>query len=180
MNKESEKVMRSQRRKKQHAVDIFGGKCQIPSCGYNKCIEALEFHHLDKDEKEEKPSQVILRWSFERAKKELDKCILVCANCHREIHAAEKKKKPIDLQIYYRPWLKKTCPCCSEDFETKSINQKFCTNTCYAASQRKVTRPSKEELKELLDSGITWVKLGAMFHLSDNGVRKWAKNYKLI
>src|ERR1035437_963249 len=178
MSKKSEEVMRSQRRKKQYPVDIFGGKCCM--CGYNKCTEALEFHHLDKAEKEEKPSRVILRWSFDRAKDELDKCILVCANCHREIHAAEKEKKPIDLQNYYLTWVTKTCECCKKSFNTKLPNQKFCTIECNAFSQRKIERPSKEELKRLIDSGISWTKLGAMFKLSDNGVRKWAKKYSLI
>ena len=178
MSKESESVMRSQRRKKQHAVNVFGGKCCI--CGYDKCIEALDFHHLNKAEKEEQPSKIILRWAFEKAKKELDKCILVCANCHREIHAAEKENKPINLQRYYKPWVTKMCSCCSKYFDTKLTTQKFCSIECSAISQRKVVRPSKEELKELLDSGITWVKLGNMFNLSDNGVRKWAKNYGLI
>ena len=178
MSKESESVMRNQRRKKQHAVDIFGGKCCI--CGYNKCIEALDFHHLNKDEKEEKPSLAILRWSFDKAKKELDKCILVCSNCHREIHAAEKEKKPIDLQIYSKPWLKKKCKCCHEEFETKLDEQIFCSITCSAANQRKVIRPTKEQLKELIDAGVPWIKLGAMFKVSDNAVRKWAKKYSLI
>ena len=178
MGKNSEKVMRSQRRKKQYAVEIFGGKCC--KCGYNKCLEALEFHHLDKKEKEEKPSQIILRWSFERAKKELEKCILVCSNCHREIHVAEKEQKPINLQRYYRPWITKKCDCCRKIFDTKLKNQKFCSIECSAITQRKVIRPTKEELKKLIDSGITWVKLGNMFNLSDNGIRKWAKNYELI
>jgi hypothetical protein len=178
MEKKSEKVMRSQRRKKKHAVEIFGGKCC--KCGYDKCLEALEFHHLDKSEKEEKPSQIILRWSFDRAKKELEKCILVCSNCHREIHAAEKEKKPINLQRYYKPWIIKTCECCKKNFDTKLENQKFCSIECSAITQRRVIRPTKEELKNLIDSGITWVKLGNMFNLSDNGIRKWAKQYKLI
>jgi hypothetical protein len=177
MSKDSESVMRSQRRKKQHAVDVFGGKCCI--CGYNKCIEALDFHHLNKAEKEESPSKIILRWSFEKAKIELDKCILVCANCHREIHAAEKEKKPIDLQKFYKPWLKKTCECCSKEFETKLENQKFCSISCNALSQRKVTRPTKEVLKELMET-TSWTQLGRMFKVSDNGIRKWAKSYGLI
>ena len=178
MNKESEKVMRNQKRKKQYAIDLFGGKCCI--CGYDKCIEALEFHHLDKSTKEEKPSKAILSWSFDRAKKELDKCILVCANCHREIHAAEKEKKPFDLQNYYTAWISKTCECCGNDFETKLENQKFCSMTCNSFSQRKVIRPTKEELEKLINDGVTWVKLGDMFKVSDNGVRKWAKSYNLI
>lgn len=177
MSKESESVMRNQKRKKQHAVDVFGGECCI--CGYNKCIEALEFHHLDKNEKEEKPSLVILRWSFEKAKKELDKCILVCANCHREIHAAEKEKKPLDLQKFYKPWLTKTCECCSKVFETKLDKQKYCSSSCFGLANRKAFRPTKEVLEELIKTN-TWTQLGRMFKVSDNAVRKWAKKYELI
>ena len=66
---------------KQKAVDYKGGCCVI--CGYKKCIAALEFHHLNPLEKEiTKDYQ-----RFEDKKNELDKCILVCNRCHREIHA---------------------------------------------------------------------------------------------
>ena len=54
-------------------------------CGYNKCAQALDWHHLNKDEKEIDPANAIKR-SWDLYKKETSKCILVCANCHREIH----------------------------------------------------------------------------------------------
>lgn len=59
-----------------------GGRCQ--TCGYNKCDSALEFHHLDHKKKEFELSGLSVK--FETIKPELDKCIMVCANCHREIH----------------------------------------------------------------------------------------------
>jgi hypothetical protein len=68
---------------KQKAVDYKGGSCVI--CGYNKCLSALEFHHTNPQEKEGYNSH----WTFERNKNELNKCILLCANCHRETHEAE-------------------------------------------------------------------------------------------
>jgi hypothetical protein len=76
----------SKRRKKirDMAVEYKGGKCIL--CGYNKCCEALEFHHLDLGMKEFSISQDGLTRSWGRVKKETDKCILVCANCHRELH----------------------------------------------------------------------------------------------
>ena len=79
-----DKFNTSKRRKrvKVLAVEYLGGKCSI--CGYNKCISALEFHHRDPKEKDFGISGVTK--SFESLKIELDKCILVCANCHREIH----------------------------------------------------------------------------------------------
>ena len=177
MNKKSESGMRAQKRKKQKAVDAFGGKCCI--CGYNKCLEALEFHHVMKEEKEEKPSYVIMRWSWERAKKELDKCILVCSNCHKEIHANEKVGLELDIQRYIKPWITKECECCSKEFQTKRNEAKYCSITCSTHTQRKVVRPSKEELKTLIET-TSWVQIGRMYNVSDNAVRKWAKNYSII
>ena len=71
------------RRNKRLYLEYMGGKCQL--CGYSKCPEALEFHHTDPTQKD--PTFRSIRyWGLEKAKKELDQCMLVCANCHREIH----------------------------------------------------------------------------------------------
>lgn len=71
---------------KQAVVDYKGGKCFI--CGYNKCLHALEFHHNNPQEKDIKLNSrgIDRRKSIESLKKELDKCTLLCANCHREAH----------------------------------------------------------------------------------------------
>ena len=75
---------------KNELVKYKGGKCEI--CGYDKCISALEFHHLDPSEKKFGISKNISGHSLEECKKEADKCILVCANCHREIHDEKYEK----------------------------------------------------------------------------------------
>ncbi len=75
-------TQRSQRKRKLKAIEFFGGKCT--RCGYDRCPHALEFHHVE--EKTQRPNYAIMSWSWERAKAELEKCILVCANCHRELH----------------------------------------------------------------------------------------------
>ena len=67
---------------KAEAVAYKGGKCR--DCGYNRYLGALEFHHLDPSKKDF--SIGALGYSFETAKPELDKCRLVCGNCHREEH----------------------------------------------------------------------------------------------
>ena len=72
------------------AIEYKGGKCEI--CGYDKCVDALDFHHLDPSEKEFRISDGYTR-SWEKVQIELDKCMLVCANCHREIHAELHKKE---------------------------------------------------------------------------------------
>ena len=72
-------------RVKEELVNYKGGKCCI--CGYNKYIGALEFHHLDSSIKDFGIAQNSSYRNIDALKKEVDKCILVCANCHREIHA---------------------------------------------------------------------------------------------
>lgn len=69
-------------KKKKLLVEYKGGKCEI--CGYDKCLAALEFHHIDPDKKDFSISSSSK--SIDEFKLEADKCILVCANCHREIH----------------------------------------------------------------------------------------------
>mgnify|MGYP000647417744 CR=1 FL=1 len=84
-------VMKRRRKVKLMAVDYKGGKCE--KCSYNKCIGALEFHHLNPEEKDFHLGEKGHCTSWEKVKRELDKCILVCANCHREIHYEEYLKK---------------------------------------------------------------------------------------
>lgn len=82
-----ENVLYRQRKFKKMCAEYKGSKCCI--CGYDKCIGALEFHHLDPSKKDFTIAKQ-RRTSEERfdlVKIELDKCILVCSNCHCEIHA---------------------------------------------------------------------------------------------
>lgn len=69
---------------KQKYIEYKGGKCE--KCGYNSCNEALEFHHIEPLEKD-LTFKSLRYWGLEKAKKELDKCMLLCSNCHREKHA---------------------------------------------------------------------------------------------
>ena len=71
-------------KKKQEAVQYKGGKCQL--CGYDKYSGALEFHHIDPTQKDFAIGKNHSA-SFASLKPELDKCVLLCANCHREVHA---------------------------------------------------------------------------------------------
>lgn len=68
---------------KVQAVEYLGGKCS--KCGYNRCLAALDFHHVDSSEKEKLISR--FKTSLEKMKPELDKCVLLCSNCHRETHS---------------------------------------------------------------------------------------------
>ena len=67
---------------RERAVSYKGGKCQI--CGYDKCPAAFEFHHIDNVLKNFSISTKMQSWKV--IKPELDRCALVCSNCHKEIH----------------------------------------------------------------------------------------------
>lgn len=68
---------------KKMLIEYKGGKCQ--HCGYDKCMRALEFHHLNPEEKDFHLSKNLSK-SIASLKSEADKCILLCSNCHAEEH----------------------------------------------------------------------------------------------
>lgn len=68
---------------KREFVRLLGGKCE--NCDYNKCVAALDFHHIN-GKKERLVSVMFNNSSKEKILKEANKCILLCANCHRELH----------------------------------------------------------------------------------------------
>ena len=71
------------RNMKLQAIKLLGGKCSI--CGYDRCVDALEFHHKNPKEKDFKlGSGNTMSWK--EYKSEAMKCVLVCSNCYKEIH----------------------------------------------------------------------------------------------
>ena len=76
-------VAKRRRKIKMLAIAYKGGKCQV--CGYEKYQGALDLHHLR--DKEFGIADKGYTRSWVKVQAELDKCILLCANCHREIEA---------------------------------------------------------------------------------------------
>lgn len=79
----NDRTVEKQREMKRRCIEYKGGKCVL--CGYDRYEGSLDFHHLEEEQKD----FVISRHKsspFEMLKQELDKCVLVCSNCHREIH----------------------------------------------------------------------------------------------
>lgn len=163
--------------RKKDMVYVMGDKCQI--CGYNKCQAALEFHHINPEEKEFTFNSA-MNYSWALVRKELQKCILVCSNCHREIHSnlinkplsssfIEERAKEIDNKIdllkhgqtYY-------CKECGAIISTKS---EFCPQ-CAAIKRRVVERPDRETLKNDIRN-LPMVQVGYKYRVSDNAIRKW-------
>lgn len=75
-------VIEWRQRLKLRAIQYKGGGCQV--CGYNRCVRALTFHHLLPAQKDFNVSGSTRAWRVVKA--ELDKCILLCSNCHAEAH----------------------------------------------------------------------------------------------
>lgn len=75
----------SKRRKRlmDMAREYKGECCQL--CGYDRCTRALEFHHIEPEKKSFSISGEGHTRSWDNLKEELDKCILLCSNCHREV-----------------------------------------------------------------------------------------------
>lgn len=78
-----EQVLKFIRNTKIKAVEHMGGCCKL--CGYKAYIQALEFHHLDPLQKDFAISGGSHSWV--KIQSEIEKCVLLCANCHRETHA---------------------------------------------------------------------------------------------
>lgn len=78
----NDEAMDRQRRLKVQCVLYRGGECQI--CGYDACAAAMDFHHIDPAQKDFSISHY-KKTSFDKIKDELDKCILLCCRCHREV-----------------------------------------------------------------------------------------------
>jgi len=73
------------KQRKHMLIDLKGGCCS--RCGYNKCIHALQFHHVDASTKEyQLDIRSLSNRSWANILQEAEKCILLCANCHAEHH----------------------------------------------------------------------------------------------
>lgn len=79
----SEAVARRRRKVKEMLVEEAGGRCLI--CGYDTCVFALEFHHRDPSQKAFGLAHRGITRSIAEVRREAEKCVLLCANCHAEV-----------------------------------------------------------------------------------------------
>ena len=172
-------VTAARQKRKQELVYIMGGKCVL--CGYDKCIAALEFHHIDKSQKERQLSSGNC-YSWEEDVKEVKKCALVCSNCHKEIEFFKLNvETTFDEERYKEITSKKEkeesvnrCKKCGTEIDRQAH---YCT-ACWCMLSRKVERPPREELKNLIRHN-SFVSVARMFDVSDSSIQKWCKGYQL-
>lgn len=167
-------TLEKRREYKRKAVEYLGGKCEL--CGYNKCVDAFDFHHRDPGEKgDNEPSRIISSCAWDRIVEELDKCMLVCANCHRELHAkirAEERSKRIPYTRNY------SCYFCSKPYSSELSIGRYCSAKCRTDDIAIVGRPTKEELEKLLWE-IPTIYIAEKYHVTDVMVGKWVKKFGL-
>lgn len=115
---------------KEYFVKRAGGKCV--TCGYDKCIASLTFHHRDPSRKEFEPSRATHR-SLQAMQAEFDKCDLLCHNCHSELHF-DAEAYQADVAWFKSITLveKERVPCkgCHELFQPSSKNAVYCCSDC--------------------------------------------------
>lgn len=79
----SDAVSRRRRKVKEILVKEAGGGCVL--CGYDRCLGALEFHHLDPSQKRLEVNAKGVSLALATLRSEAAKCVLLCANCHVEV-----------------------------------------------------------------------------------------------
>ena len=138
MSVRSQAVITWRQRTKLKAVQYLGGSCS--KCGYNKCLGSLQFHHTDPSKKDFSISGKSISW--DKIKTELDKCILVCSNCHGELHYGNNTVELLPDRVI------PVCIGCGK--ELKQLHNKYC-RSCYKPTT-KIEWPSNKELQALLDT----------------------------
>lgn len=86
-------VAKRRRVLKLRAIQLMGGRCMI--CQYDRHQGVLEFHHVDASTKSFGISAGGFSRSWASIREELKKCILVCANCHREVELGLHRKEAV-------------------------------------------------------------------------------------
>jgi len=186
MNKKSKLVNDRRKRIKRILIEKLGGQCCC--CGYDRYDGALEFHHVNPSEKKFSLGKMVSK-SLGDIVKEIQKCVLLCSNCHKEVHDGITKipfnAPRLSESFVLQGWKKYTiskysvydeCPICGN---RKKKKRKYCSSKCFGIANRKVDRPSKDELINLIKE-YNWTRIGKMYGVTDNTIRKWARSYKII
>jgi len=181
------------KRVRAYALEAFNTQCGI--CGYNKCSNALEFHHINPSEKEFGLSAKGMTRSWDKMVMELKKCICICSNCHREVHSGitDIPSNIITFDEKYEVWpsvkkvkklkdvnndikVEKVCPVCASKVPNR---QKHCSTICANKSREKAIYPSDDELLNLVNN-FGYSHVSRLFNVSDNSIRKRLKTRGLL
>lgn len=164
---------------KELCVKYKGGKCEI--CGYDKYIGALDFHHRDPSLKKFNIAlKSKLQYLNSEITEELDKCQILCANCHREthnVHDIEQSKNTFaeyQKQKHERSNLRRhkkiTCSCGN----IKNKNSKQCLK---CKNKKALERNIDEVISKVKETN--WTQAGKFFGVSGAALRQFLKNREI-
>lgn len=187
--------------RKTKAIRLMGGKCC--RCGYDKNYHVLQFHHVDPKQKDSAWAGM-RRWPWGKVVEELKKCVLLCANCHADLHYPDQRNEltvSADANLLCGLHSTGRCLQCGKDvYETDYCSvgcakedgyrrRKHRDNSgCHGAdplwrskpkyNSRKVKeRPDLQTLEKMVEEH-GFCSVGRQFGVSDNAVRKWIKSAK--
>lgn len=176
MSNVSERVKKWRHETKARMVKAMGEKCQ--GCGYRGCPAAFDFHHFDPKEKDFGFGAIRASCkSWDRIVEELRKCVLLCANCHREVHSGYRQlgiglatfdEAFADYKEVIRQSKQDCCPICKQ---LKPISQKACSLTC-AGKARYGDRWFNIDVIGLVKTGSTFTSIADQLGCSEAAVRK--------
>ena len=153
--------------RKKELVKLMGGKCSI--CGYDKNYAALEFHHVNPEDKSfQLDSRHLSNTTMTTILEEAKKCILVCSNCHKEIHYPNMELEQVENAVtknrsLFEPKKKQaTCPVCGKKFNYAK-GKIYCSAECRMKDKN---YPSYEEVKAKYDELKSQRKVGEYFGLT--------------
>ena len=169
------------RQRKENLIYIMGGKCQL--CGYDKSPAAFDFHHIHPEEKKFTFSNTNCYQNKEKITEELQKCALLCANCHRELHYGNAELPEL-ISSYSQEradeifsQVQKPVSYCCDCGKEITYRSKRCPE-CAKLASRISTRPDRNVLKTLVRTK-SFAEIGREYNVSDNAIRKWCIAYNL-
>ena len=186
MSKSSEAVKKWRRNTKLKLITCMGSKCQI--CGYNKSQNALEFHHIDPEEKDFSLSNTRANpknWST--LIKELQKCILLCSNCHKEVHEGvsilpkfyqsfDESLLELSENIHLLKQTKTSlCPVCNVGKENHLIT---CSKQCASKYRSKVNWDEVDLIDLIEVKKLSKIQIARKLGCSDAAVGKHYRKLK--
>lgn len=183
MTKNSNRVKTWRNNTKDRIIKAFGSSCAV--CGYSRCNNALELHHLDPTEKEFSFGGIRANpKSWDKIVVELRKCMLLCANCHREYHAGILVI-PDEIKLFNEEYADYRIPEGTHHICACGIiipiTKKFCSEKCHQLNRKTITNweqefPNIKKLKEV--DKLTYVAIAKLYNTSDKTIAKWYKKLK--
>lgn len=186
MANKSEYIKEWRKNTKLKVLACMGKKCQI--CGYDKCTNALELHHIDPNEKDFGLGAIMATpVAWEKIVTEMKKCVVLCANCHRELHD-NLVNLPTTYQMFDESLLQKEdnvyllkqtktthCPTCNK---IKDNRNTYCSLSCASTGKGKVNWDSVDLIDLIENQKLTKTSIAQQMNCSDQAVNKRYKKLK--